>query len=270
MKRVRLNCLAPGGVTLDWAPKLPRAARRAREMIPDDELARNVLLCRLGEAGRIVARCGTVVSLAPDERIYAAGEPIEDVFFPLDAAIAIVMYMKDGHQIAIGAMGREGTSAYPLLLGTPTSENDWFCKVPGSAIKIRVEVFRSLMSADPAFRAGLDLDLRGYVSGLGRLAACNRLHNVYQRCACWLLLTSDRVGLKPILVTHEFLALMLGTDRSGVSVAAGMLKRTGSISYAYGAVTINDRARLEAESCECYTSMRKPYGASWQTVSVIR
>jgi CRP-like cAMP-binding protein len=120
-------------------------------------------------------------------------------------------------------------------------------------------VFQSLRS-DPQFGHLLDRYVQAYVNMLGQLAACNRLHNVYERCARWLLMTQDRVGTNEIGLTHEYLAMMLGTQRSGVTIAAGTLQQAGFIRYARGVITILDREGLEGASCECYEVAREQFG----------
>lgn len=95
---------------------------------------------------------------------------------------------------------------------------------------------------------------------LGQMAACNRLHHVYERCARWLLMSQDRVGRSEIELTHEYLAMMLGTQRSGVTIAAATLQHAGIIRYNRGKITILDRPGLEGASCECYEVAREQFG----------
>jgi CRP-like cAMP-binding protein len=90
-----------------------------------------------------------------------------------------------------------------------------------------------------------------------QIAACNRLHEVNERLARWLLMSADRVGSNSVPLTQEFLAQMLGTRRSSVTVAAGMLQKAGLITHARGAVEIIDRPNLEEAACECYAIMQR-------------
>lgn len=95
---------------------------------------------------------------------------------------------------------------------------------------------------------------------VAQTAACNRLHDLEQRLARWLLMTQDRVDSEFLPITHDFLATMLGTNRSSVSLAAGILQREKSIEYTHGAVTIVNRKRLEVSACECYAVMQQYNG----------
>jgi CRP-like cAMP-binding protein len=87
---------------------------------------------------------------------------------------------------------------------------------------------------------------------MAQTAGCNRLHDVEQRLARWLLMAQDRVNSASLPITHDFLATMLGTDRPSVSLAAGVLQKAGVIEYSRGSVKILNRAELERISCECY------------------
>jgi hypothetical protein len=104
---------------------------------------------------------------------------------------------------------------------------------------------------------------------LGQMAACNRLHTVFERCARWLLMTQDRVRSDRIRLTHEYLAMMLGTQRSGVTIAAGTLQKAGFISYGHGVITILDRGGLEGSSCECYGVAREQFGGLTRSLDAV-
>ncbi|MDQ2857116.1 MAG: Crp/Fnr family transcriptional regulator [Candidatus Eremiobacteraeota bacterium] len=208
---------------------------------------------------------GELVSLPLRYEIYRPDEPIEHVYFPIDCVLSVVTRMKDGSQIEVGTIGREGISAIPLMLGATTSANECYCQVPGTAVKISVALFESFKS-DLKFRQLLDRYVQAYVNMLGQLAACNRLHSVYERCARWLLMTQDRVDSVEIRLTHEYLAMMLGTQRSGVTIAAGTLQNAGFIRYGHGIISIVDRSGLEGAACECYDVAREQFGGFLRSV----
>lgn len=121
-------------------------------------------------------------------------------------------------------------------------------------------MFRELSETHSDFRLLLDHYLQAYVNMLGQLAACNRLHTVFERCARWLLMTFDRVDNEEIPLTHEYLAMMLGTGRSGVTIAAATLQQAGFMTYFRGNIRILDRDGLENAACECYKVSRKQFG----------
>jgi len=241
--------------------------RSASSKLTQRDLRSNAILNGLERAeATAVIETGRLVDLPVREQIYWPEAPINDVFFPIDSVLSVVTRMNDGSQIEVGTIGREGTSAIPLLLGGMTSANESYCQVPGSAIKIGAKLFHSLR-ATPRFGQLLDRYVQAYVNMLGQLAACNRLHHVYERCARWLLMTHDRVGSPNIQLTHEYLSMMLGARRSGVSIAAATLQRAGFIRYDHGVITILDRLGLEDASCECYDVAREQFGGLLRSVN---
>ncbi|HZT13637.1 MAG TPA: Crp/Fnr family transcriptional regulator, partial [Candidatus Baltobacteraceae bacterium] len=214
-----------------------------------------------------ILKIGKLVYLATREQIYTGGEVVHDAFFPIGSVLSVVTRMQEGGMIEVGTIGREGTSAIPLLMGATTTANDSFCQVPGLAVRIPADHFHHLRTSSPRFRSLLDRYLQGYVNFLGQLAGCNRLHSVYERCSRWLLLTHDRVGQDSFSLTHEYLALMLGSTRSGVSIGLATLKRAGFVDYANGRIEILDRPGLEEASCECYLVARAQFGGLLQNLN---
>jgi CRP-like cAMP-binding protein len=231
-----------------------------------DILKRNAILTGLEESEAApVVNAGRIVDLPVRHQVYEPDVRIDDVFFPIDSVLSVVTRMRDGSQIEVGTIGREGVSAIPLLLGAKTTANECYCQVPGVAVKIDAAVFQSLR-ANSRFSQLLDRYVQAYVNMLGQLAACNRLHHVYERCARWLLMTYDRVGSPKIRLTHEYLAMMLGTQRSMVTIAAATLQKAGFIQYAHGVITVLDRAGLADASCECYAVAREQFGGLLRSV----
>lgn len=246
---------------------MPRKNRKAprKEPGPTSELTRasldgNAILRHVNgdEAARLL-KVGELLEMPTRYGIYRADETIRDVYFPIDCVLSVVTRMQDGGAIEVGTIGREGTSGIPLLMDGTTTANDSYCQVPGRAIKLPAEDFHHLRTSDKQFSTLLNRYLQAYVNFLGQLTGCNRLHSVYERCARWLLLTHDRVGRDEILLTHEYLAMMLGSRRSGVTMALAALQRAGYIRYAHGCITIQDRPGLEETTCECYAVARDQF-----------
>jgi CRP-like cAMP-binding protein len=234
------------------------------ERLPPTEavLKQNAILGGLGDSMMMqVMEAGELIALETPQQIYEAGRPIREVYFPIDSVLSVVTKMRDGGSIEVGTVGREGVSAIPLLLGATTSANESYCQVPGRAVVISSDDFRNLLCVgDEQLRSVLDRFLQAYVNMLGQLAACNGMHSIYERCARWLLLTHDRVNSNKIALTHEYLAMMLGARRSGVTIAAHTLKEAGFIRYAHGHIVILNREGLEEASCECYEVARAQFG----------
>ncbi len=234
-------------------------------------LRQNAILHALADtSAALVLEHGTFEQLALRQQIYESEQPIHDVYFPLDCVLSIVARMRDGSQIEIGTIGREGMSAFPLIMGAQSTANVCYCQVRGGAVKIPAKLFHELTARDAAFRQVLDRYLQAYVNMLGQLAACNRLHSVYERCARWLLMTRDRVDTDRLPLTQEFLAMMLGTGRSGVAIAAATFQQAGFIRYSHGNITLLDRPGLENAACECYEVAREQFAGLLRTVSADR
>lgn len=248
---------------------MKKTALKPRPVTPAS-LRTNTLLAALAPAtAALIVERGELLHLALRQEVYAAEESIHDVYFPLDCVLSVVALMKDGSHIEIGTIGREGTSAFPLLMGASSTANVCYCQVLGDAIRIPADLFRELAVTDHDFRQHLDRYLQAYVNMLGQLAACNRLHTVYERCARWLLMTRDRVDGDELPLTQEFLAMMLGTGRSGVAIAAATLQQAGFIKNGHGTITIVDRTGLEHAACECYDVAREQFDGLLRPLHVV-
>jgi CRP-like cAMP-binding protein len=220
----------------------------------------NRLLAALPEKefDRLAARM-TTVPFGVRDLLYRAGGPIDHVYFPLDGVFSQVVVMEDGGAVEVGTTGYEGMLGVSVALGDPRSHPQVFCQVAGRARRLPADEFRA-----EADRGGpLAGVVRRYALFERAMAAqgvaCNRLHGIDERCARWLLMTHDRVGAETFTLTQEFLAQMLGVRRASVTVAAGMLQQAGIIRYTRGKITVLDRDRLEAASCECYRAVRAEY-----------
>ena len=138
-----------------------------------------------------------------------------------------------------------------------TSPTQVIMQVAGSAYQLTAADFKEVLSHSPV----LEKSLNRYTQTLGiqaiHVAACNRLHEVDERLARWLLMSQDRLGGDIVPLTQEFLAHMLGTRRASVTVAAGILQKAGFITYNRGSVRIDDRSGLEDAACECYASIKQ-------------
>jgi CRP-like cAMP-binding protein len=156
-------------------------------------------------------------------------------------------------------IGKEGVVGVPVLLGADTSPLQAMVQIPGSALRMRANAFRE----EAVRRATLSALLLRYVQALhvqvSLSAACNGRHTLPERLARWLLMARDRATSDEMPLSHEFLSMMLGVRRAGVTVAVGTLKPAGLVRNTHGQVTILDRQGLEAACCECYRTVRNEY-----------
>ena len=199
------------------------------------------------------------VDLAAKDEVYRPDEPIEHVFFPLDAVVSVVADMADGTIVEVATVGAEGMLGVPVLLRAGKADYRAFAQIPGRALRLPARRLLELVEASDQFASLLYRYVQALMTQVARSAACNRVHSIDERAARWLLMTHDRVGRDQFTLTQEFLAQMLGVRRASVNTAAAMLQRAGYISYSRGRIRVLDREGLEDSACECYGIIRREY-----------
>jgi CRP-like cAMP-binding protein len=184
--------------------------------------------------------------------LYEPGQPLEFVHFPNTGMVSLVIATEDGKTVEVGEVGKEGFAGVQAAVGINRNQVREIVQIAGDGFRVRIGALKSVLKSSPALQ--LILTRYAVVQGMqfAQTAACNRLHNIEQRLARWLLITQDRVDSTTLAITHDFLATMLGTDRPTVSLAAGTLLKKKIIGYTRGAVQILSRTKLEESACECY------------------
>ena len=196
------------------------------------------------------------VSLEQRAQLFAPEQPIAHVYFPDTAVISLVSRLEDGRSVEVGTAGSEGMAGLSLFLAEDTSSFEAFAQIAGTAHRMDAKEFVRLAATSEALHRMLLRYTQAFLTQVAQTAACNGAHLVEERCARWLLMTSDRVDGDEFALTHEFLAFMLGVRRAGVTVTMRALQDAGIIAYGRGRIGIVDRAALEAVSCECYRVVR--------------
>jgi len=196
------------------------------------------------------------VGLERQRVVHEASQRIESSYFVNRGLVSLVKAMQDGRVVEIGAVGIEGLTDATAVLDSDKAALDTIVVIPGDAFRIRLSTLKSLIEDDDRLRAMLQEYAVFTTRQLAQTAACNRLHTVEERCARWLLIAHDSAMSDTFPLTHEFLAMMLGARRSGVTIAANTLKKAGLIDYSRGVMTIIDRPGLEEVACECYGTIR--------------
>ncbi len=163
--------------------------------------------------------------------------------------------MVDGKSVEVGLSGFEGFVGAPLLVGFQSSPTRVIVQVEGEGFRVAAARLVEILSRCPELEKRLQRHSQVMAMQAAHVAACNRLHDVHERLARWLLMSQDRLGSNLVPLTQEFLAHMLGTRRSSVTIAAGILQKAGLITYNRGRVTVVDREKLEDATCECYGAM---------------
>jgi CRP-like cAMP-binding protein len=201
------------------------------------------------------------VDLEYKRLLYDAYQRIEFVYFIEDGVASLVHTMANGDALEVGTIGNEGIVGLPVLLGDEDAPSCVYMQVPGSGLRIGARRFRQEVERSGAMRGEMLHYAHAFFNQVAQSAACAHFHALEQRCCRWLLMTRDRMQSDHFLLTQEFLSMMLGVRRAGVSVAAGALRRAGLIRYNRGRVTILDREALEARACECYAVSKAEFNS---------
>jgi CRP-like cAMP-binding protein len=207
---------------------------------------------------RFLAGCETI-DLAFADVLYTPGERLSQVYFPTTSFISLIMPVDDSASLEVGLIGNEGMFGIPLVLGVDVSPVRAVVQGAGSALRMDAAPFCRELGRSQALQREVDRYVFVQLSQLAQTAACTRFHVVEARLARWLLMTQDRAHNDAFHTTQEFLALMLGVRRVGVTKAAGALQKRGLIHYSRGDVTVLDRRGLKAASCGCYKADRDSY-----------
>jgi CRP-like cAMP-binding protein len=218
-----------------------RMANRLLDRLPKNEYA-------------FLVRSEKTVSLAHGDEVYPQDGRggLSHVYFPTSGMISLTVLMADGKEVEAGTIGNEGMIGLSVAHGLDFSPTKAISQISGEGLRIPVAAFLNAMKPGGT----LDRLVRRYTAYslryTNQTVACNLLHSVEQRMCRWLLMCRDRVEKDEFMLTHEFLAEMLGVRRQTVTVIAGTLQTAGLITYHRGVIRVLNREGLEAASCECY------------------
>jgi CRP-like cAMP-binding protein len=199
------------------------------------------------------------VKLAFGEILYEAHGQIRHVYFPNDCFVSMLTTVDAGQAAEVGLIGSEGMIGVPMALGVAVSPFRAVVQGGGTAMRLKTGDFRHSFSKSAALKREVFLFTHLLMIQIAQTAACNRFHLITQRMARWMLMTHDRVNSNEFRITQEFLALMLGVRRVGVSVAMSALRDHKLIAYRRGVITILDQGGLLAVACGCYKTVKDTY-----------
>ena len=199
------------------------------------------------------------VTLSRGDILYHPQDPVSHVYFPNRGTVSVVATFADGGGVEVGVVGNEGVFGINVVLGSVTTPHEALVQQPGDALRANADVLRREFNHCGRLHDLLLRYTQAFIVQIAQTAACNKAHPLDGRLARWLLMACDRATGDKLELTHEFMALMLGTRRAGVTEAAGKLQDTGLIRYRRGHVTVLDRRGLEDASCECYPVVKKEF-----------
>ncbi|HEV2881152.1 MAG TPA: Crp/Fnr family transcriptional regulator [Pyrinomonadaceae bacterium] len=199
------------------------------------------------------------VTLSRGDVLYYPQDPVSHVYFPNSGTVSVVATFVDGGGVEVGVVGNEGVFGVNVVLGSVTTPHEAMVQLPGDGVRTSSDVLRREFERGGQLHDLLLRYTQAFIVQIAQTAACNKVHPLDGRLARWLLMSSDRAMGNELELTHDFMAVMLGTRRAGVTEAAGRLQDTGLIRYRRGRITVLDRPGLEATSCECYPVVKKEF-----------
>jgi CRP-like cAMP-binding protein len=236
------------------AASQPGAAIRNASNLPPTN---RILAALPPKAQRRVRSALARVELPLGRVLYQSGRISRHVYFPNDCVVSLLAVADHGSGLEVGLVGAESMLGVPHALGVSTSPVRALVQGAGSAMRMSAARFGRELERNRPLRRELDRCAYVAMATAMQVAVCNKEHLLQARLARWLLMTRDRVASDEFRFTQQFIALMLGVRRTGVTVAAGELQRRKLIRYSRGKMRILDRKRLRAASCSCYEVIRK-------------
>jgi CRP-like cAMP-binding protein len=210
------------------------------------------------------------VQLPMKHVMHSPFELIEHVFFLTRGVASLVNETETGDIVEFATVGPEGMVGFPIFLGTDSVPSRAIMQVPGEALRMKGADLERALPRTPTLRRLLLRYTMALLNQIAQGTACNRLHEVQERCARWLLQTHDRVDGEGFPLTQEFLSQMLGVHRPTVSVAAGMLQKAGLIEYTRGHVAIVDCKGLERRRVVATARSRTNTTVCWMPIEPAR
>src|ERR1700716_1747326 len=199
----------------------------------------------------------TLVTLPLGAVLYEAGDTQRYIYFPVDSIISLLYVLKDGASAEIAVVGNDGAIGMALFMGGETTTNRAIVQSAGSAYRLTGARLKEEFQRHGETLHILLRYTQALITQMAQTAVCNRHHSVDQQLCRWLLLSLDRLASNTLTMTQELIANMLGVRREGVTDAAGKLQKLGVIQYRGGRITVLNRPRLEALSCECYEVVKR-------------
>jgi CRP-like cAMP-binding protein len=189
--------------------------------------------------------------------VFEPGAKVRHIYFPSDCIISLLYVLKNGASAEIAVVGREGAVGVSLFMGGETTPSRAVVQSAGHAYRLTGARLKQEFNRHGELLHLLLRYTQSLITQMAQTAVCNRHHALDQQLCRWLLLSLDRLDSNELKMTQELIANMLGVRREGVTESAGRLQKLGVIRYSRGKITVLDRARLEALSCECYSVVKK-------------
>jgi CRP-like cAMP-binding protein len=192
------------------------------------------------------------VTLGLRKHLERPNRRIEAAYFPEAGFASVVAVQSNGKQVEVGLIGREGMTGLPIVFGNHRSPHATYIQAPGTGKGIAATELRKATQASLSLRDSLLKFVQAFGVQTSHTAISNAQSRLDVRLARWLLMANDRIGTDTLPLTHEFLSLMLGVRRAGVTETLHVLRERGLISYGRGQIAVRDRKGLERAAGEAY------------------
>lgn len=237
-----------------------RSRQQTKKVKSENSQINNVILSRLPEDEyRELLPDLQLVEMKSRQIIHRPGEPVEYVYFPENCLVSSVTVFEDGTSVETGSVGKEGMTGTTIALSKKQSPRESIVQIPGEGWRIKADRFRAALKREGLLAQLVSEFIFAYLTEAAQCAACNSHHDITERLAKWLMISSYKTGRTEFHLTQDFIAQMLGVHRPGVTLVAINLKEAGLINYRRGLVTIIDKEGLEEVTCECYEAIKSQY-----------
>lgn len=199
------------------------------------------------------------VTLKAHDQLMRPHAPAEHIYFPESGMVSMVVSLSDGAMIEAALIGNEGMVSVLPALGASLPTTEAMVQIPGTALRAHTDVLRREVAENADLHMAMVRFLQAGLIQVTQSVACVGHHTLRQRLARWLLMAHDAGKSDEIILSHEFLAMMLGVRRPGVTIAIGELKDAGLIMTGHGRIVIRDRKGIEKSACECYATVKAEY-----------
>ena len=196
-------------------------------------------------------------SLNHSEVLYETGDPMQYVYFVNSGMVSMVSTTEEGNTLEVGIIGYEGVVGFVVFLGAEATRYRFVVQGTGDALRMTADKFKAACEQRSSLRGLILGYTQARMTQITQAAICNHFHSIESRLCRWLLESLSCMKSNELELTQDFLAMMLGTHRPSITIAAGILQSAGMIRYNRGHITVLNRRALEEASCECYRVIRR-------------
>jgi CRP-like cAMP-binding protein len=204
-------------------------------------------------------RSSEVITFDRGSTLFHAGERIDRCYFPLNGMISLLSVSTSGRSVEVGYIGYEGYVGFSLILGSDEMPYEALAQSRATCLVLKSSSVTEMFDSCDRFQKGTLRFSYVMIRQLTQSCLCNHFHTVESRFCRWLSVMSERSRNSHMQLTQEFLAMMLGVQRTSIGPVTAGMQRQGIIRYSRGLIEILDQKRLKQQACECYTVVNHEY-----------